>query len=99
MVLFENFVVSFAGFHTSTLHPPHEAASADQKKNFLERQLDSLRGRVVLGNLMFLEGPGTRARGGALLRHACINTLVATSTSFLMHANHIDFLNLLEHVL
>lgn len=46
------------------LAPPDEGASTDACKDYLEYQLDGMRGRTVLGSLVFMEGVAQRARGG-----------------------------------
>ena len=46
------------------LVPLGTEATDDDRKSFLENQLDSLRGQEVLGSLLFMEGAGSRARGG-----------------------------------
>ena len=54
-----------AGVPSTVLVPLGEAASADEQKDFLEKQLDSLKGQPLVGNLKCMDGNGTRARGGA----------------------------------
>lgn len=50
---------------------PALGANADSydRKEFIKRQLDTLRGQEVLGGLVFEEGLDGRAHGGVL--HAC----------------------------
>lgn len=60
---------STAGVLSSVLVPVGEQASPDEKKDFLEKQLDSLRGQALVGNLKCMDGQGSRARGG--VHHAC----------------------------
>jgi hypothetical protein len=60
---------SLGGYITGTCEPQHpgDKASAEQLKDYLDRQLDSLTGRVILGSLTVLPGARNRAYGGASL--------------------------------
>ena len=74
----------------SLLHPPAEAASVDERIDFLHQQLDSIGGDADVLNGLVLLGSGTheRLQGGAANHFSCLLYSNYSRTSRLLH--HVD---------
>lgn len=79
---------SLNGYVTQTVLPdkPSSGAPLDVRKDYIERQLDSLVGYQVLGNLRVLGGYMNRLHGGAASALSCLPSAAYESMSALgMH--------------
>lgn len=65
---------------------PAKGAPVVQWKDYLESQLDSLIGRVVLGSLVILGGIDNRLHGGTIVLHHCFEIIPSAAIAAFRHA-------------
>lgn len=63
----------------TTMEPPGNSAGDEERKVFLQYQLDSLKGQEVLGGYVFQEGVDSQACGGDFPTSLCTTALCAAS--------------------
>jgi hypothetical protein len=68
------------------LEPPGPGAGAEERRQFLHCQLDSLSGRQVLQGLLLLQGSNNRLQGGNLLPDLVDTCLSSASAAHIFKA-------------